>query len=281
MAKNCSYNNLLDAHAAICTLRNLTDHQETIAWPVAVVIKHGVPCGAARAVSAHEALKQAIAADPKSAFGGIIALGAACDLACVRALADGFFELVIATDFTKDALNLLQTRKNLRLLKLPELITGQLPKKNARSIMGGMLVQDFDNTNTKASSWLCVTETKPSATDSAALDFAFRMVKSIKSNAICLATAHQVLGVGAGQPNRIQSVELAIKGALEREFDLSNAALASDGFFPFPDSIELAHHHGMRLVIQPGGSVRDKDIISTADRLGMCMVFTHERHFLH
>lgn len=278
--KELSYNNLLDAHAAICALRNITDHRAD-SVQAAVIVKHGIPCGAAHDLNPHNALKKALASDPMSAFGGIVALASTFDLSCAHALGDGFFEVIIAKDFTNDALAILSSRKNLRLVSLPNILSGSLPKNTIRTICGGALVQDFDTTETSQALWTSPTEKKPSDHDMRSLDFAFRIVKSTPSNAISLATADQLLGLGAGQPNRIQSVELAIKGARARGFDLTHAAMASDAFFPFADAIHMAHAHGIRLIIQPGGSLRDKEVIAQANIYEICMVFTHQRHFRH
>jgi phosphoribosylaminoimidazolecarboxamide formyltransferase/IMP cyclohydrolase len=278
--KELSYNNLLDAHAAICALRNLTDHQSDHKI-AALVVKHCIPCGAAFSDTAHESLAKAITSDPKSAFGGIVALSAPCDLACVHALADGYFEMIIAPDFASEAMALLEMRKNLRLLKLPNLIGGSLPAKNMRTIIGGILRQDSDVAIVDRKMWTIPTTTKPRESEMDALDFAWRAVIGIPSNGISIATADHLLGVGAGQPNRIQSMEIAIAGARARGFSLHDAALASDGFFPFDDAIKLAHEVGIRLIIQPGGSIKDKQIIDEANRLGVCMAFTHCRHFRH
>lgn len=278
--KVLSFNNLLDAHAAIWALRCLADHQEELKH-YAIVIKHGVPCGAAMADHQGIAIAKAIASDERSAFGGIIATSSIFDESSTLAIKDGFFELVIAPSFTAEALAELRNKKNLRLLPISNLMTGSLDKKSYQSIFGGLLAQDHDTTHIDQASWTTVTKILPTLADRLAMNFAFRMVKATPSNAITIATREQLLGVGAGQPNRIQAAELAIFGAKTRGSDLANAAMASDAFFPFADCIELAHRHGIRLVIQPGGSIRDQEIIHHADALGMCMVFTHRRHFKH
>lgn len=278
--KELSYNNLLDAHAAIWALRCLMDYQQT---PLtgAVVIKHGVPCGAALAHAPFESIKKAIASDEKSAFGGIIGLSAPFDEACAKIIADGFFEVVIAPSFTDDAQNVLARKKNLRLLAINNLMTGSLPTVSYRSIMGGLLAQTHDTTKSEYHRWSVVTQKMPSTTEKAAADFAFRLAIATPSNAITIASPDHLFGVGAGQPNRIQSALLAISGARERGFDLTCAALASDAFFPFDDCVRVAHEHGINMIIQPGGSIRDEDVISTANQLGLCMIFTHRRHFRH
>lgn len=276
--KELSYNNLLDAHAAIATLRALTDEQQDY-LPSACVIKHGVPCGAARAHEAALAITRAILSDEKSAFGGVIAMSEVCDATAARVISERFFEVIIAQSFTPASLEILHAKKNLRLLALSNLMTGAFPEKAMRSIPGGMLVQDNDLKMAK--DWIKATDRAPTNEQWAAMDFANRIVKMVPSNAIAIASSNQLLGVGAGQPNRVQSMEIALNAARDRGFDLSQSALASDAFFPFDDSIVLAHRHGVRCIIQPGGSIRDQEIIDRANQLGLTMVFTHERHFRH
>lgn len=278
--KELSYNNLLDSHAAIWSLRCLLDHQKNSQCG-AIVIKHGVPCGAALALTSYESIKKAVASDETSAFGGIAATNMPFDKESAQAIESGFFEVIIAPSFTDDARIALANKKNLRLLAIDNLMTGTLQEENLRSIFGGVLKQTQDTTLNNHNEWTVVTKEKPSSSDFSAMDFAFRVAKATPSNAITIATSDHLLGIGSGQPNRIQSVKLAIGGAQERGFDTTRAALASDAFFPFDDCITYAHAQGIRLIIQPGGSIRDKEIISTANRLGICMIFTHRRHFRH
>ncbi len=278
--KELSYNNLLDSHAALWSLRCLMDnnapHQKG-----AIVIKHGIPCGASTMSSLDSALKMAIRSDEKSAFGGVIALSHDCDEESARTIIQGFFEVIIAPGFSDTALSLLQKKPKLRLLTIANLLKSPLPSRSIRSIFGAALIQDHDVADLAQDQWTVMTEKKPSPKDLAAMEFAYRMVIPTPSNAITVASAHQLLGVGAGQPNRIQSTKLAIEGALERGFSLSDAALASDAFFPFDDSIRWAAEHGLSLIIQPGGSIRDHEVIKSANDLGLCMIFTHRRHFKH
>lgn len=278
--KELSYNNLLDAQAAIWSLRCLADHQPEPSY-YSVVIKHGVPCGAAFSTKKTTALNNAIASDAKSAFGSIIAFSSEFDQSCVETIYEGFFEIIIASSFTADACAALANKKNLRLLPLKNLMDGQLDKTSFRSILGGCLWQETDTTHIDKNQWTVVTKVKPSSSQLQAMDFAFRLVKATPSNAITLAYPDQLIGVGAGQPNRIQSAELAILGAKARGFDVSKASLASDAFFPFDDCLDLANEHGISSIIQPGGSIRDQEIIEKADRLGIRMVLTHQRHFRH
>jgi phosphoribosylaminoimidazolecarboxamide formyltransferase / IMP cyclohydrolase len=277
--KELSYNNFLDIHAAIRCLR-IVGYQN-IDKKAAVIIKHSIPCGAAFSDKQASAIVKALASDHESAFGGILALSHEFDEACLAPIADQFLEIIIAPQFSDDARAYLLKRKNLRLLAINQLMTASLDNYGYKSIFGGMLRQDLDPVETDDASWSAVTQRKPNKKEWSAMNFAFRIVKGTPSNAIALAYPDQLVGLGAGQPNRIKSAELAILGALKRGFDISNAALASDGFFPFGDCIKLAHAHGVQAIVQPGGSMRDQEIIKQADELGLSMVFAQTRHFLH
>lgn len=278
--KELSYNNLLDAHHAVWSLRCLMDNNASMKQG-AVVIKHGIPCGAAYAKSQSDALKKALASDEKSAFGGVIALGTICDPETAEIIASGFFEVIIAAGFSEEAEGVLQKKTQLRCLSIPTILSATLPPHTMRSIFGSALIQQHDSTELQKDRWSIVTRLKPSKEEMDALEFAYRMVIPTPSNAITLAYSDHLIGVGAGQPNRIQSSMLAVQGAKERGFSLNHAALASDAFFPFDDSIKYAAENGIKLIIQPGGSIRDQEVIKTADDLGICMVFTHRRHFKH
>ena len=278
--KELSYNNFLDMQNAVWALRCLMENN-TSATTGAVVIKHGIPCGAALSNNQSESLKMAIKKKKKSAFGGIIALSNSCDEHSAHLITAGFFEVVIAKEFSDTALNILTKKPQLRLVALKNILSAKLPHFATRSIFGGALVQDYDSAQINKETWSIVTRKQPSDVDMAAMEFAFRMVIPTPSNAITIASSCKLLGVGAGQPNRVQSTKLAIEGAKERDFCLEHAALASDAFFPFDDSIRYAAQHGIKLIIQPGGSIKDKDVIKTADELGLCMLFTHQRHFKH
>lgn len=278
--KELSYNNLLDAHCALWALRCLMDKTPP-STTGAIVVKHGIPCGAAHDLSQTIALKKALASDEKSAFGGVIALGTMCDRETAEIIAGGFFEVIIAASFNEEAQQVLQKKAQLRLISIPQILSASLPSHSIRSIFGAALIQHHDSSELEKDRWSFVTNRQPSKEDLAALEFAYRMVIPTPSNAITLATADQLIGVGAGQPNRIQSAMLAIQGAKERGFSLNHAALASDAFFPFDDSVKYAAQNGIRLIIQPGGSIRDREVIQTANDLGICMVFTHRRHFKH
>lgn len=277
--KELSYNNFLDIHAAIRCLRILS--YKNFDKNSAVIIKHGIPCGAALADTPAAAIIKALASDQESAYGGILALSHRFDKACLEIIADQFLEIIIAPQFSDEAMTYLLKRKNLRVLSINELMTACLDKHSYKSIFGGVLKQDLDPIETDDHAWSVVTKRKPSEKEWSAMNFAVRLVKATPSNAIALAYSDQLVGLGAGQPNRIKSAELAIFGALKREFEINCAALASDGFFPFSDCVKLAHAHGVQAIIEPGGSMRDPEIIKKADELDLCMVFTHSRHFLH
>jgi phosphoribosylaminoimidazolecarboxamide formyltransferase/IMP cyclohydrolase len=277
--KELSYNNLLDADGA---LRLVAEFQDQ---PAAAVVKHNTPCGCAEAATLADAFVAAYNGDPLSAFGGIVALNRPCDPATARALCDGnkFLEVVIAPDFDADALRIIteeNTKKwksSIRLLAVGPILqsAGAL---DYRSVSGGVLVQSRDVKGVAATELKVVTKTQPDAATMRDLLFAWRVVKHIKSNAICVTSGGKLLGAGGGQTSRVEAVELALSktGPAAR-----GAVLGSDAFFPFPDSIDLAAAAGIRAVIQPGGSVKDPDVIAACDAAGMAMVFTGQRHFRH
>ncbi len=277
--KELSYNNLLDADAALELVREFDQ-------PACAIIKHTNPCGVAVADTPADAFERALRADPVSAFGGIVAFNRTVDEPTARAItAQGnFFEVVIAPDFTPDAIALFQERKgwgqSVRLLR-----TGALPSPDAlearftvRGLTGGVLYTQRDSIDWNPNLLQVATEHAPTDEQWRDLRFAWRVVKHVKSNAIVVARAGQVLGVGAGQMNRVGAVRLALEQAGERA---SGAVLASDAFFPFPDSIELAAQAGIRAIIQPGGSKKDPEVIAAANQHGIAMVFTAIRHFRH
>jgi phosphoribosylaminoimidazolecarboxamide formyltransferase/IMP cyclohydrolase len=275
--KELSFNNLLDGSAALEALKDLSGGP-----PSAVVVKHTNPCGAARAGSIEEAYRKARDADATSAFGGIVALSHAVDRACATALAETFLEAVIAPRFEPEALEALRAKKALRLLELPRLLESRGSWKpearEVRSLPGGLLVQSRDLLRADPLKWRVVTRRQPSADEMEALQFAWIVVKHLKSNAIALAHKDVTVGLGMGQTNRVDSVRLAAQRAGERA---RGAALGSDAFFPFPEGIEDAARAGVAAVAQPGGSVRDEEVIAAADALGIAMVFTDARHFRH
>ena len=274
--KELSYNNLVDVDAAVEAVR---EHDGL----AAVVVKHCNPCGVAVAGSLEAAYRAARDADAVSAFGGIVALNGVVDVATAKALAETFLEVVAAPSFDADALEILRARKNLRLLAL-----GALPRADQRAatvkhVSGGLLVQDRDATaGGEVASGRIVTKRAPSAQELAALGFAWSVCKHVKSNAIVLAScdggAQRTIGVGAGQMSRVVSVDIAARKAGEAS---RGTVLASDAFFPVPDGVERAIEAGVRAIAQPGGSVRDAEVIAAADRADVAMVFTAVRHFRH
>jgi phosphoribosylaminoimidazolecarboxamide formyltransferase/IMP cyclohydrolase len=278
--KELSYNNLLDGSSA---LEALKEHAEGSRGPAAVVVvKHTNPCGVAKAARLLDAYKLARDADPVSAFGGIVALSHPVDAATGAALAETFLEAVIAPAFEPGALEALKAKKSLRLLELPLLGEGRdnwtLEPREMRSIPGGLLLQGRDMADADPRGWRTVTKRAPTAAELESLAFAWSVVKHVKSNAIVLARGEVTVGIGMGQTNRVDSVRIAAQRAGEKA---RGAALGSDAFFPFPDGIEAAAAAGVTAVAQPGGSVRDDEVIAAADKLGIAMVFTSVRHFRH
>jgi phosphoribosylaminoimidazolecarboxamide formyltransferase/IMP cyclohydrolase len=270
--KELSYNNWVDMDAAWKIVREFESCAATI-------IKHTNPCGVALGKTPLEAYESALAADPVSAFGGIIAFNRVVDTICAKALKERFYEVIIAPEFSPEAREILSIKANLRLFVVGR---GEAGKPNSswalKSIDGGYLVQEVDGGTTPVSEWDVVTDLSPSTEDLLALDFAWRVVKHVKSNAIVVTDQGQTLGIGAGQMNRVGSVKLALEQAGD---NVKGAYLASDAFFPFPDSIEAAAKAGIRAIVQPGGSLKDAAVIEAANRLNIIMVFTHRRHFQH
>ncbi|MGQ9497084.1 MAG: bifunctional phosphoribosylaminoimidazolecarboxamide formyltransferase/IMP cyclohydrolase [Desulfotomaculales bacterium] len=268
--KELSYNNILDLNAALELVREF-------AGPAAVVIKHTNPCGAATAANLAEAYRKAFEGDPVSAFGGIVALNREVDEATAAAMAEVFLEAVIAPGFSLKALEVLKRKKNLRLLA-----TGPLDAAPAglqmRAVGGGLLVQEADRAVLGEEGLRVVTKREPTPEELEELLFAFKVVKHVKSNAIVVSKGRQVLGVGAGQMNRVGAARIALAHAGEKA---RGAVLASDAFFPFADTVEEAARAGIAAIIQPGGSVRDEESVRAADAHNMAMVFTGIRHFRH
>ena len=268
--KEMSYNNWLDAEAARGAAGSFDP-----STPVAVIVKHHNPCGVALAPTAAEAYERAHACDPVSAFGGIVAFNVPLDEAGARAMAGVFTEVVIAPAFTEGALAALVERPNLRVVWAPLPVRGGM---EIRPIDGGALVQDLDAVVEGREDMRVVSSKAPSEEQWADLLFAWRVAARVKSNAIVLASGLATVGIGAGQMNRVNSVELAVRGAGDRA---RGSCLASDAFFPFPDGVERAGEAGVAAIIQPGGSVRDDEVLAAAEAHGMAMVLTGRRHFRH
>lgn len=264
-----SYNNIADLEAAWALVRDLPS-------PAAVIIKHLNPCGAAVGPTAREAFVRARGGDPTAAFGGVVAANVPLDAETAQAMGDLFLEAVVAPSFEPAALERLRGRKHLRLLATGS--TTGAPGLDFRSIRGGLLLQESDIIGREESLWRVVTARAPTPAEWEDLRFAWVVCAHVKSNAIVFARARQVVGVGAGQMSRVDSVRLAADKAGTRAW---GAVAASDAFFPFADGVEAAAAAGVTALIQPGGSVRDSEIIAAADRLGLAMVVTGERHFRH
>ncbi len=275
--KELSYNNLVDVDAALEAAREFDG-------PAAVVVKHTNPCGVATAPSLVAAYRVARGADELSAFGGIVALNRAVDADTAAALVETFLEVVVAPAFAPEALKLLHAKKNLRLIETGAWRASDEPGRVVRHVSGGLLLQDRDARGRgEVEAGRVVTKRAPTEAERRALAFAWSVAKHVKSNAIVLATADgdgrcRTLGVGAGQMSRVVSVEIAVSKAGEAA---RGSALASDAFFPFPDGVELAARHGVTAIVQPGGSVKDADVIAAADAAGVAMIFTGSRHFRH
>ncbi len=269
-----SFNNFLDADAAWGAIRNLTS-------PAVSIVKHTIPCGLATRPLLADAFDAALAGDPVSAFGGIVALNRQVDAETAAHIVQTMFHVIIAPGFDDDALARLSRKKQLRLLAMPaegEGLDATTRAHDIRPIRGGLLIQDADDQTTDDSAWQTVTQRAPTEEERADLRFAWEAVRHVKSNAIVLVKDRAIVGVGSGQPNRLESVEIAIKKAGERA---TGSVLASDAFFPFPDGLEAALAAGVTAAAQPGGSVKDSEVIAAADQAGAAMVFTGVRHFRH
>ena len=268
--REISFNNLYDLDAARTLLADLTD----LGAQAAVIVKHANPCGAALGGSVADAYRKALASDPQSAFGGIVALSGEVDGDLATEISNIFTEIQVAPGFTEEAREILSARPNVRVL-----VAGPLsrPALSSKYVTGGVLLQASDAVEDD-SEYRVVTETQPSPQQMGDLIFAWRVARMVKSNAIVLAKDGVTVGVGAGQMSRVDSSEIAVKKSGKRA---QGAAAASDAFFPFADGVEALAEAGIEAVIQPGGSVRDDEVVEAANRQGLAMVFTGRRHFLH
>ena len=279
--KELSTNNLLDLEAALATVREFgygADGSAPALQPAAVVVKHTNPCGVAIGASIPAALTRALDADRVSAFGGIIAINGVVEATAARELTSLFLECVVAPGFTPEAREVLAAKANLRLLELAPQAIDLAGPDHVRSILGGLLVQDLDDQAITPADWTVASQRPPTPQEKQDLEFAWRLVRHVRSNAIVVAKDGQSLGVGAGQMNRVGSARIALEAAGDKA---QGAVLASDGFFPFDDTVRLAASHGITAVIHPGGSMRDADSIKACDELGLAMQLTGRRHFLH
>lgn len=268
--KELSYNNLLDADAALFGARALGPSS-------LVIVKHRIPSGAATAAGAAEAFEAAWASDPVAGFGGVVAFTGTIDAACARAMASRFLEVVVAHGVDEEARAILSAKANLRVLTVaPE--AGPRPRLEVRGIDGGLLVQQGDLLPDDESGWRVVTKRAPSEEEMAGLRFAFRVVRGVVSNAIVVASGTATLGIGGGRTSRVDACKDAVAKAGERA---RGAVAASDAFFPFPDGPEVLAEAGVTAMVQPGGSVKDAAVVESADARGIAMVFTGRRHFRH
>ncbi|MEM7245242.1 MAG: bifunctional phosphoribosylaminoimidazolecarboxamide formyltransferase/IMP cyclohydrolase [Acidobacteriota bacterium] len=271
--KAISFNNVADLDAAWSLAH---DFERT----GCAIIKHANPCGAAEADTPLQALEDARACDPVSAFGGIYAFNGEVDGATVASMLEGFVECVIAPGYDDEARALFKKKKNVRVLQAP-LRTSRRPGRHVKRIVGGLLVQDWDDLAHAQDEWKVVTKRSPTDDEREALAFAWRVARHVKSNAILFAGPGRTLGIGAGQMSRVDSVKLARSKAAEQDLSLDGSAVASDAFFPFRDGLDALHEAGASAVIQPGGSKRDDEVIAAADEHGIAMIFTGRRHFQH
>jgi phosphoribosylaminoimidazolecarboxamide formyltransferase/IMP cyclohydrolase len=269
--KPLSFNNILDFDAAL----SLVAEFEAGAC---AIIKHGNPCGVALGPDALTAYRRALECDPVSAFGGVIAFNRSVDREAAEAIAESFYEGVIAPAFDPAAREPLGGKKKLRLLATGELSRFERPGLDLRRVTGGLLVQDWDRSGPKVREAKIVTRRAPTEEEWEALEFSWTVVQHVKSNAIVFARADRTVGIGAGQMSRVDSARF---GILKARASLQGCSMASDAFFPFRDGLDVAADAGVRAVVQPGGSIRDGEVVAAADERGMAMVFTGQRHFRH
>jgi phosphoribosylaminoimidazolecarboxamide formyltransferase / IMP cyclohydrolase len=268
--KELSYNNINDADAALQIVKEFTE-------PAAVAVKHMNPCGIGTGTNSFTAFEKAFAADPVSIFGGIIAFNREVDAETAGKLREIFLEIIIAPSFTEEALSILTSKKNLRLLTIP-FSEAKKPEMKLTTIEGGLLAQEQDIYTLENATISVPTKRQPTEQEWSALKLGWKVVKHVKSNAIVVTKEDMTIGIGAGQMNRVGAAEIALKQAGEKA---AGAALASDAFFPMDDTVEAAAKAGITAIIQPGGSIRDEDSIKKADEYGIAMVFTGVRHFKH
>lgn len=274
--KELSFNNLLDLDAGLLAIAPWSTSGRT----TCAIIKHTTPCGIALGRTATEAYQRALATDPTSAFGSVIAYNVTVDRAAAEAMRELFVEVVVAPDYDEEALAVFRQKKNLRIIRLP---TTEAVGWDWKRIRGGFLVQERSRAQVAAdeTGWRVVTQRRPSESEWRDLRFAWAAVGAVKSNAIVLARDEAAIGIGAGQMSRVDASFLAVHKARQQGHDPAGAALASDAFFPFADGVEEAARAGVRAIIQPGGSVKDAEVVAAADRAGLAMVVTGLRQFRH
>ncbi len=268
--KELSYNNILDIDVSY---RIMIEFDET----VCAIIKHNTPCGVALGKNALDAYEKALSCDPISAFGGIIGINTTVDKSLAKAISERFYEVVVAYGFDKDALDILTQKKNIRLIEAKKI--DSKPFREIRSTLGGYLVQESDSKI--PFNFEVVSNSQPTKKQLEDLEFAFRVAKFVKSNAIVYAKDKKTLAIGGGQTSRIDSAKFAAIRAKELNIDLNDSVMASDGFFPFRDSVDTAHELGVKAIVQPGGSIRDSEVIEAANEFNIPLLFTGVRHFRH
>ncbi len=270
--KELSYNNIADADATICCLKEFSE-------PTVVAVKHANPCGVGSAATILEAWRKAFESDAVSIFGGIVAANREIDAQTAEEMSKIFLEVIIAPSYSPEALAIFSQKKNLRVLELPG-ITNKIPENelNYKRVLGGLLVQEHDSNVYEKADLRTVTKAEPDPALTADMEFAMKVVKHVKSNAIVVVKDKQTVGIGPGQTNRIGSAQIAFAFAGDKA---KGAVLGSDAFFPFSDCVEAAHEAGITAIVQPGGSVRDQESIDACDKYGIAMVFTGTRHFRH
>ena len=271
--KPLSYNNIMDADAALSTVR---EFEET----ACVIIKHANPCGVAldRGGDPLRAYQKALACDPVSAFGGIIALNRPMPRALAEAVVDHFVEVIIAPDYSEDALEVLSRKKDLRILRIPFEVSRRKDLMDLRKVVGGILLQERDSHSLDSEPFKVVSERSPSEEETRAMRLGWKVCKHVKSNAIVYANGDQIVGVGAGQMSRVDSARFGIEKA---QLEIRGSCMASDALIPFRDAVDVAAEAGVTAIVQTGGSVRDEEVIQAANEHGMAMVFTGFRHFYH
>lgn len=265
--KELSYNNLLDLDAVISIVSDFSEN-------TCAIVKHNTPCGVASADNPTEAYLKALASDTKSAFGGIVAFNCPVAETTAKEMTKIFLEVIAAPAFSDDALVVLKSKKNLRVIQFQ----GELTKKQFRNCLGGILIQMRDDLKEKKENWQVVSKRTPTREELNELEFAWQVVKFVKSNAIVISKDKATIGIGGGQTSRVDAVEIALNKAQGK---LTGAVMASDGFFPFRDSIDLAAKYGIKVIIEPGGSINDNEVINAANENDVCLVFTGTRHFRH
>jgi len=269
--KKLSYNNFFDIETSI---RIVNEFKENCCC----IIKHSNPCGFSKGKNLVDCFESAVSCDPISYFGGIVGFNRKINSKIAKKLIEPFLECIVCPSIDAEALEILKMKKNLRVIIYNK--NYDFSNISIRSVMGGVLSQTLSN-NDNSEDWKTVTKNQPSNVEIDALKLGWKIVKYVKSNAIVIANNKQIIGVGAGQMSRIDSVKIAIQKSVENGFDLKNSILASDAFFPFSDSIQLASEHGIKHFIQPGGSIKDKEIIKIANKLKVSMIFTNQRLFFH